>query len=484
MARQRTKLPGTKYLGGGWYMTPTGNKVQGKDALITAMANLPTDMTTGRFSFLRKAGLQYQGARDVYASAGYIKEGTENFDHYKALYERDPVAGRIVDMPAKTTWRTPAEIIDGTLSKDKREKKEDTEFEKAWIALAPRLKVWRHFEKVDRLSRIGQYAVLLIGRREEDDMSLKTPMEVVTGGDDILFLSSYNQKRAEIASWVTNPGHERFGFPDTYKLNLSTGVKEFGDKKLLVHHSRIIHVAEDPLEDEVFGRPALKRVLNALTDLLKVTASTGEAYWQLASRLLQAKVDPTLEITQAQIDEMGVALEAIVHDLRRQFVGQGTELEWKTGEVPKPGDALEMYKNIMGVGSGIPTRVLFGSEMGELASAQDERNYFGMVNERQEQHAEPNILRAFIDRLVGVKALPAPSKEGYTVVWPTLFELSDKDIAEANLTRAKAAKELTPMGGDPRKLIEVDSDRNVWLLQREPGQVDEPPLGAAGGGDE
>lgn len=473
---------GSLYLGGGWYRTPGGQKVQGKDNIITAlMADVTKHATalqglSGRMNFLRQAGLQYKGARDVYASAGYITEGAETFDHYKSLYERDPVAGRIVDMPAKTTWRTPPEVFEG-----EQEKEKQTEFEIAWLALAKRLKVWRHFERVDRLSRIGRYAVMLIGVREDTDMALAEPMEAKTGPDDLLYLSSFSEKLATIKEWEVNPAEPRFGLPTVYEISLSSGVQAFKGKKVRVHHTRVIHVAEDPLEDDVYGRPALKRVLNALADLLKVTASTGEAFWQLASRILQATVDKDMEITPKQITAMGEDMEAIVHDLRRQFVGHGIDLDWLKGDVPRPEEALEMYKNIMGVGSGIPTRMLFGSEQGQLASAQDERSYFGMVNERQEQHVEPNILRVFIDKLVEVKVLPKLTQEGYSVVWPTLFELSDKDIAEANLTRAKAAKELTPMGGDPRQLVEVDADRNVWLIPREAGQVDEPLLIAPGG---
>ena len=458
-----------KYRGGGWYEMANGQKVRGHERLVETMvvdtlaaANLFPSTTPGRLRMLRQAGLQYKGIRDVYSSAGYVQEGAETFDHYWSLYERDPVAGRIVDMPPKTTWRTPPEVIEGEQGKE-----QGTEFEKAWLVLADRLKLWRHFERVDRLGRIGRYAVLLVGVKGGDDITLKDEMEPLTGPEDILYLQAYAEKYAEIKTWESDPSSPRFGLPKAYEIELSSGVKAFKAAKVMVHHSRVIHVAEDPLVDNVFGRPALKRALNGLTDLLKVTAATGEAYWQLASRILQGKIDPEMEMKDGDVEAVGEALEDIVHDLRRQFVGKGVELGWLSGEVPKPEEALEMYKSIMGVASGIPARMLFGSEQGQLASSQDERSYFGMVNERQEQHAEPNILRAFIDRMMGIKGLPEVGKDGYTVVWPPLFELSEKDMAEANWTRAKAAKELTPMGGDPMALVEVDEERNVWLVPRE-----------------
>ena len=435
---------------------------------------------TGRLRFMRQAGLQYKGVRDIYAAAGYVAEGAETFDHYWSLYTRDPVAGRVVDMPAKTTWRTPPEVFEG--EHEDVETHMPTAFEAAWAALAKRLRVWRHFERADRLARVGRYSLLFLGARGGDDRALATPLEGLGGPADLLYLSSFAERYAVISTWQRNPSSARFGLPESYKIELSSGIAGFGTKNVVVHHSRVIHVAEDPLVDDVYGRPALQRALNALADMLKVSASTGEAYWQLAARVLTAKLDPTMAFpegvsSKAALTALGEDLEAIVHDLRRQFVGHGVELGWLDTTTPDPTSALEVFKVLLSVATGIPTRVFFGSEKGELASSQDERNYFGMINERQEQFAEPTVLRAFIDRLVGAGALPPPEAGvgEYTVLWPNLFELTEKETAEANKLRAEAAKALTAQGGDPMELVEVDEDRNVWLLPTEQG-LEEPPL--------
>lgn len=462
-----------EHRGGGWYSLPGGRKVRGRAKAVASMVGSSSagPTLTGRLKMLRQAGLLYKGLRDIYTTAGYIEEGKENFDNYWGLYERDPVAGRVVDMPPKTTWRTPPEVFEG----EDQDKATATAFEAAWTDLVKRLKLWRQLERVDRLARVGRYAVLLLGVKGPTDQELKEPMERMVGGTkDLLYLACYAEKFAAIKTWEVDQKNPRFGLPLTYEINLSSGITAFKDKKVLVHASRIIHVAEDPLTDEVYGRPALKRILNPLSDLLKVTASTGEAYWQLAARILTGSIDPAVtEIKEGQMDSMGEALEEMVHDLRRQFVGQGVDLKWLTGEPPKASDALDVYKAMIAVGSGIAARILFGSEQGQLASSQDERAYFGMINERQEHHAEPMILRPFIDRLVEADGLPKPGVDGYNVVWPALFELSDKEIAEANLTRAKSAKELTPMGGDPRELVEVDEERNVWLVPALPQEPEE-----------
>ncbi len=447
--------------GNGWWELPSGEKVHGRNLADTRLALLHAGgdgpSLTGRLRFLKQAGIQYQGQRDIYTTAGYTQQGAENFDLYWALYERDPVAGRVVDMAPKTTWKTPPEVFEGDVEKDSA-----TKFDMAFDTLATRLKLWKQLEKVDRLSRVGEFAVLLIGTTGGDDLTLSKEIEGLRNIDDVLFLSAFSQKHATIQEWETDPTNRRFGLPTLYNIDLSSGVAAFkGKNKVPVHWSRLIHVAEDALMDETFGRPILKRALNALDDLLKVTASTGEAYWQLAARTMTAKIDPNMSFQPEQIKAMGEDLEALVHDLRRQFIGHGVDVEWKSGEVPNPLEALEVYKSLIAAASGYPTRILFGSERGELASTQDERNYFGTINERQEQHAEPNMLRALIDRLILYKVLPFP--KGYTVVWPTLYEHTDEEIAAANKSRAETAKALTPLGGDPLDLVEIDGDRNVWL---------------------
>src|SRR5256885_6920010 len=122
----------------------------------------------------------------------------------------------------------------------------------------------------------------------------------------------------------------------------------------------------------------------------------------------------------------------------------------------------------------MPRRILFGNEVGELASTTDQATFFGSINSRQEQFAEPLLVRAFVDRMIAWRVLPKPETGEYQVISPSLFELTELETADANLKRAQAAAALTPMGGDPMALVEVDPDRNVWLVEKAPGGA-EPP---------
>ena len=255
--------------------------------------------------------------------------------------------------------------------------------------------------------------------------------------------------------------------PELYNIDLGGDIRQGNvqaqTNTVKVHWSRVIHVAEDLLEDDIFGLETLRPVYNDFHDLQKVSASTGEAYWQRVAGILQATVDPDADVSEADLDALDDALKELYHDLRKTFLGAGIELSRLAETEPDPEAAANLYITLIAAGSPVPKRMLIGSETGERASTEDQKSYHGAIAERQTQHAEPNMLRAFIDRLIDHRALPRPTAGEYEVLWPTLFKEPEKDVAEANRARAQAAKDLTPMGGDPLSLIEVDEDRNVWL---------------------
>lgn len=420
-------------------------------------ANSAESLPVQRLEFARRAGLQYGGSRDVYKVAGYTRD--PGFEDYWSYYDRHPIAGRIIDMPAQTTWRHPPEIVEPN-------KEDGTEFTKAVDALADRLGLWARMERVDRLARLGRYAVLLIGTKDARTLDdLRQPLVKLSRPDDVVYLAHYSEKSARIEKWVEDHTDERFGLPEMYRIDLSRNNTQFRAGTTLVHHSRVIHVAEDRLEDDVYGRPALRRVLNTIFNDEKVDAASAEAYWQLADKILQLTIDPEARTDTLDLDAIDQRLQELYHDLRKSFMLQGGELSWLGGDSPDPSSISDVFATKMAAGSGIPKRVLFGSERGELASQQDERNWLGTVAERQVHHAEPNLLRPLLDRLVEAGALPRPGGEGYECQWPNLYVPSEHEVAERNRLVAEAAKALTPVGGDPYETVEVDSERNLWLRE-------------------
>jgi hypothetical protein len=421
----------------------------------------------GRMIYARTHGMQYSGERDLYKVGGYPR--SLGYRHFRDTYDRDPVAGRLVDMVAETTWRKPPDV-NATGAKG------DTDFSRAWEGLVKRLGVWGRLERAHRMARIGRYSVVLVGVAEPDGV-MTQPLGRLSGPDAVEYMTCYPEDRALVSEWVTDPRDPRYGLPERYNLQAATSVPNFQATALSVHWTRCVHVAEGLMEDDVYGRPVLERVYNDLADLAKVGTSTAEAFWQRVAGILHGNFDPDAQVSAAELNTFKDELAAIYHDLRRTVITKGVDLKRLSESEPNPAAAATLYMRRIAAGEGIPMRMLFGSETGERASTEDQKSFLGSMEETRTQFAEPLVLRPFIDRLMDAGALP---RAEYTVVWPSLVMESEKDMADANRTKAEAARALTPVGGMPLDYVEIDEDRNIWLRPTgERGQMEpdllEPP---------
>ena len=160
-----------------------------------------------------RLGKSFRGRRDVYIALGYPKE--LSFSDSWNKYTRQDIAKRIVNAYPDATWRGRPVLVDDA------DPKVDTEFERDWTGIAEDKRVWHYFNRADRLCGIGQYSVLYLGF---DDIKKggKTPQEPVSGATKLLYLQPYSEMNAEIHSVVTDIENERYGLPETYKLNVST----------------------------------------------------------------------------------------------------------------------------------------------------------------------------------------------------------------------------------------------------------------------
>ena len=384
-----------------------------------------------RWLFANRAGLQFDGDRNVYGALGYRQNLT--FQDYQAKYDRDPIAARVIDAPAAATWRNQPTVTDD------EDPERTTPFEEAWMSLEKRLRVYQRLERLDRMTGIGEYGALLIGFRGQPLADQEATR--VAGPDDVLFLAPYNECSAQIDVYDGDPQSERFGLPSIYTLQINAeGRRTQQPGSLRAHHSRIIHVVENALEDDVFGRPRLRNLFNLLDDALKVVGGSAETYWLEARRGLHANIDKDAKpLPPNEQSELKDQIDEYVNNLRRVIRTQGMELNTLGGAVANPQGPFDVIMKLVSVASGIPIRILTGSERGELASSQDEGNWAGRIEERQIHFAEPIILRPLIDRLISFGALPEPSEGEYEINWQSLSDPGERENAETAEILSRAA---------------------------------------------
>jgi hypothetical protein len=403
------------------------------DGMPAELRALADSVLLQRLQWMRQAGLTFGGDRDEYKILGYDRDISN--EQYRDEYARGGIAGRIIDALPNATWRGSMELIE--------DENPDviTPFEQAWDDLDTRLQIQAKLLRVDKLAGLSAYAVLLIGAPGElsEPLSKGSP-------DKLLYLTPFtggggpggsrNSRQyaaigadATIFEYEDDHTNSRFGLPRSYQLKRTDIATPAFARP--VHWTRIIHVAENLLDDEVFGQPTLERVWNLLIDLRKVTGGGAEAFWLRANQGLHLNVDKDmqLESTKDTLTALKDQADLYKHQIDRWIRTKGVEVDVLGSDVANfqnPADAI--LTQIAGA-KAIPKRILTGSEMGELASSQDRDNWKDQVNGRQTGYAGPYIVRPLVDRLIEYGYLPEPAKgvRAYEVRWPQITTMTEQE---------------------------------------------------------
>ena len=405
-------------------------------------------------------GKSFNGKRDYYDKLGYKKE--LNFDDYWTKYDRGDIAKVVIDRPVDKTWKNNPTIKEKGKAEDDETK---TVFEKDIAKVINNTKLYNKLKRADKLASIGRYGVIFIGTNElklDKDNSvnnyLKKPLEkgCLSGPEDILYLSVFSEKSAEIKEWETDPTNKRFGLPKTYEINFAgeNPPEGFNPNKQLVHYSRVIHIAEELLENEVLSRPKLKNVWNRLEDLIKVVGGGAESYWRNARNKYHADIQENRTVDKNKMREQ---VDEMIHDLR-DFIGtDGVDIKKLGADLADPKNPFEVIISCISAVTGIPQRILLGSERGELASSQDESNFLSTISERRVNYINPMVLEPLIDKFIWLGAVSEPSKQeeegkGYELEWPSLYEKDEieeqKENSEIAKNIAKAIKDFVSGNGE------------------------------------
>ncbi len=424
---------------------------------IVPIGRAATSYIQQRIQLATRAGLTFSGQRDLYYTLGYLRV-IMWFD-LAGRFQRGGIAQRLVKAPCRATWRAAPEVIENP------DPAKQTKFEKDFSAFATRTNLFHYLERADVVSGIGRYGCLLLGGGGVD---LSQPLKK---GQPIKYLAVFSEYSARILSLETNPADPRFGLPSFYRLNLGTDL--IGGAPAMqfvkVHWTRVIHLAEDRLEDEVFGIPRMLPVWNYLDDLEKVVGGSAEAFWHTADRGLQADVDKDLNLLDDDAKDLSNEIDEYMHGQRRFLRTQGVKLNVLGAQVADPSGPFKAILSLIAGTKQIPQRVLLGTEAGHLASTEDGASWKETISDRQRLYAGPCILRPLINRLVDFEIIRPPKDyDGYTEVWPDLLAISETDKAinamrygTAILNISQAHQFAVTTGNQP--LVTDQEVRSRWL---------------------
>lgn len=377
--------------------------------------------------FAKMGTMTYNGNRDIYQALGYPE--TLNYsEHYLPKYIRHDIAKAIIDRPVRAAWRG------GFTIQKKGSKGIESEVEKKWNELELKFKLHSIFMRIDKLTGIGRYGVLLLGLNDSNDLSLP----VQSKSNKLLYIKPLSEGSALISSYETDVKNPRYGKPLTYSITLSNGQ---GDSTTTtVHYTRIIHIAEDLLENEYLGTPRLEPVFNRILDLEKIIGGDAEMFWRGARPGFQGNVDKDFTLTPESTSGLQDQFDEYENNLRRFLLMEGVKVEQFKQDLADPSKHVDVQVSMISAIKGIPKRILMGSERGELSSAQDREEWNLWVQSRREEFMEPDMVRPVVDRFMELGILPTTE---YLVHWDELFAMSPSEKAEIAEKIANAIRYYT-----------------------------------------
>lgn len=449
------------------------------EALYTLVTN---SALMDRLSLAGASGRMYGGSRDVFDAAGYEK--LLSFEVMYDAYRRQDVAKRIVRAAPDETWRLPPTILDGANTEDGSD---STPFAEAVGQLVAGMQtgaadappgLWHYASRLDRISGIGRYGCMLLGVR--DGQELDQPLQPGKRDlKDLLYVSVFHEGTADIVEYARDKNDPRYGKPLFYTLTI--GSEEVATATKRVHWTRVIHVAEDLEDDDTFGTPRLEACWNRVTDILKIMAGAGEAAWKLldAGHIVTTREGARLPSKPDDLHALEDQIDEFVNGLRRWLLAEGLDTSRLEGSVTDPSGLVYTNIALISAATGIPQRILLGSERGELASSQDESNWAKQIETRQQSYAGPLIIRPLINRLIYAGILPMPTTGNFVIKWPALV---DSDRARDASIAATVAEALTKIGAeiDPVIFAETyfpDLPRGAVKRAPQPPQQPQQPLG-------
>ena len=393
--------------------------------------------------------------RDMDSECGYPP--TLAAAMYKNFYDREGVAKRVVRCFPEESWALAPRIFE-------TEESDETEFEKAWDALEKSMHLLHYLHRIDEMSGIGAYGILLLGL--DDGKELQEPVEGLDdkgGGSGsrerkLIYLRALDESVLKIQATENDPTNPRYGQPTLYSVSFKSDTDTaVSSQRQNVHWHRVIHVADNREVSEVMGVPRMQSVFNRIFDIRKILSSSGEMFWRGAFPGYSFEVAPELMQQGVTIDTDSLRDEMANYSngLQRYLALTGVTVKAISPQVEDPTGHVDAQLKNIAISLSIPFRVLFGSEQAKLASSQDAKAWNKRVARRQKDYLNPLVIYPFIDRLIAIGVLPEPAS--YDVTWPDLMSPDDTEKATLGLTRTEALAKYMVGGVDliipPREFL-------------------------------
>jgi hypothetical protein len=419
-----------------------------------------------RSGFARLLGQVFEGKRDYYEVFGYDR--TLDTEQMWEMYHRGGIAHRIIHAYPDAVWGRPPQLhmhVDAPTPTTPTNPIVNPEpgtppastpsisppgpppvnnWDNDWDKFARSVKLWDAIKKADILAGLGRYSIILVGTNQAN---MANPLRK---GARITYLQPYSEYNVTISEWDRDPTSPRFGLPLYYNISPNRNRNRVNQGATVVapvaaafraHYSRVWHFARGTLESSVYGIPRYAPIWNYLMDLMKVVGSSAESYWMTAYQGLHANIDAEMEMNEDDAADLSDEVDEYQHGLRRFIRTRGVEVKTLGSKVADPRGAFDVVLTLISGTTGIPKRILLGSEAGQLASSQDRNNWAERIEEERSNYAEPAVIWPILQWLNDYGVMPM-DLDAVQLLWPEAFRMSPLERGQTAAQTARTAANL------------------------------------------
>jgi len=225
--------------------------------------------------------------------------------------------------------------------------------------------------------------------------------------------------------------------PLTYQITFNSEGTGSEMNTVVVHWTRVLHLAENCVDSPIYGEPRLRAVIENVLNITLILKGSPHMYMRGGFPGYAFEAEPDVVITEADQTAMKAQIEDYVSSMQRFLTLQGVTAKSLDVQIADPDPFIKVQVGAISAHTGIPGRMLSGSEMGHLASTADKMTWEDRVHDRQETELTPDFILPLIDRLQMLGILP-PTTDEIVVTWNRVDSASQKERAEVSKIKAEA----------------------------------------------
>lgn len=408
--------------------------INSSDSINATSIRKISDITGGAYQ-------THDGIRDMSDVFGYpVEIKTED---YFATFRRMGIATRIARGVARSCWRDVPKIMVN-----------DVEILETEINQLASIKLFRRLEQADTLNRIARFSVLYIGIPDGKDS--REPLSRVTNKNTAwkaTFFKAYREDGINVVQYDTEPSSPRYGMPVIYQLQVmdfdNSSTIASNTQTINVHHSRIVHLAEDALDNDFVGMSSLEPVYNFIIDLIKVEGGSSEAYWRNARRILLLMMKDRIPNTvdgRQMLDDLKTNIAEFTNGWSDALRLGNMDAKQLEATIADPKEAVLAVLKLISGATGIPIRILTGEGGGQTTGNEDKAAYNQIILDRQEL-----ICTDWLKQVLNILAMAGYFNElplEAVVVWPVNESLNELQQSETRRNNAQGIALLSSASND------------------------------------